>query len=78
MICWVTSCTSNKTYEDHQVYTEICCLDAGPHTLKCDDSGGDGWQGGFIEIQGTRYCEDFTGHRQENNVVVFYKGKYIL
>ena len=25
----------------------------------CKDRFGDGWHGGFIEIDGIKYCEDF-------------------
>ena len=79
-ISWtIGTCTSAKAYQNSQTYTESCCLDAGSYTLTCDDSYGDGWDGGFIDIQGQRYCEDFTsGHQQENIVDVSYEGKYIL
>ena len=62
-------------YQNDQVYTEECCLDAGKHTLTCDDTGKDGWRGGFIVIQGKKYCEDFTkGHQQDHDVDITYSG----
>ena len=75
----VGACTSARGYQNSQTYTESCCLDAGSYKLTCDDSYKDGWHGGFIEIQGKRYCEDFTsGHQQENNVDISYAGKHIF
>ena len=60
------SCTSDRTYEGNQEYTQDCCL-SGTVTdrfirgleLICKTSKGDGWHGGYIEIQDIRYCEDF-------------------
>ena len=46
-------------YTDNKVFSEQCCLSAGEYTLECKDSYGDGWDGGFVEIQGTRYCDKF-------------------
>ena len=68
------SCTSNGTYEGNQEYTQECCLSGGKNDnltmsgleLICKTSKGDGWHGGYIEIQGNRYCEDFrTGSEQK-------------
>ena len=59
-ISWsIGSCSSNQVYKNRKVYAKQCCLAPGDHTLNCKDSYGDGWQGGFIEIYGRRYCEDF-------------------
>ena len=69
------TCYQHGDFENDQVYTEECCLDAGKHTLTCDDSWKDGWHGGFIVIQGKKYCEDFTnGHQQEQDIDIIYSG----
>ena len=63
------TCTKGIDYENHQTYTESCCLNPGSYQLTCDDSYGDGWHGGFIEIDGKRYCESFnTGHQQVHTI----------
>ena len=62
------NCTSNQVYESRQIYTEECCQLEGDYRLLCKDSYGDGWNGGYIEINGTQYCtySDFeTGHEHE-------------
>merc|ERR1711908_6990 len=42
-----------------------CSLVPGRYVLKCEDTYGDGWHGGYIVIGGTKYCEDFTsGHEK--------------
>ena len=57
---------STQTYEEDQEYNEQCCLPSGTYTLSCEDSYGDGWQGGFIDIQGSHYCEGFLSGSSEN------------
>ena len=59
------TCGSNREYISNVDYTETCCLDPGQYHLRCNDNGQDGWHGGFIEIQGTRYCQDFTNGKQQ-------------
>ena len=59
-------------------HTEECCLEAGVHTLKCKDDYGDGWGGGFINIQGKKYCENFGGGSEEAIEVTIVAGKYLL
>ena len=36
-----------------------CLLKPGTYTIYCIDSYGDGWHGGYITIQNTRYCDNF-------------------
>jgi len=59
------TCGSNREYISNVDYTETCCLDPGQYHLRCNDNGQDGWHGGFIEIQGTRYCQDFANGKQQ-------------
>ena len=47
-------CSSDQTLGDKQSNTTFCCLNYGNHTLNCINGG----NGGFIEIQGKKYCED--------------------
>ena len=55
------SCTNKQEkYGRYTTNFEKCCQPAGTYTLECIDSYGDGWHGGYIEINGTKYCEDFT------------------
>ena len=79
------TCLSDQTYTDYTEYIEECCLTAGVYTLKCQDSYGDGWHGGFIEIQGTKYCDDFTSivgvsnsilDEQNTQITIVSQGKY--
>ena len=51
------SCSSANFYTDYEEYLETCCLTPGDYMLTCKDSHGDGWDGGFIEIRGHRYCD---------------------
>merc|ERR1719203_425734 len=57
-------------YGNYQTNALSCCLPTGEYELECVDSWGDGWHGAYIEIDGHRYCEDFTwGHTQTETVV---------
>ena len=63
------TCGSNREYISNVDYTETCCLDPGQYHLSCNDNGKDGWHGGFIEIQGTRYCQDFANGKQQVHII---------
>ena len=56
------SCASNtlSTYSSYTEFVEECCLEPGTYTLECKCSHGDGWHGGYVEIAGVRYCENFV------------------
>ena len=72
-------CKNPQTYEKHQTYTMKCCLPKGKYTLTCNDSYGDGWHGGYLEIKGKKYCEDFTTGSEHKTLNIEVKGmKYIL
>ena len=64
-------CTSNRSYGNNQVYEQNCCMSNGNYSLTCKDSYKDGWHGGYIEIEGNRYCESFrSGHEKKVMVQV--------
>jgi len=62
------SCESTQQYGSNQEYTIECCQPAGTYELNCQDSYGDGWNGGSIEIGGIEYCGDFWGYSHEQMV----------
>ena len=52
-------CSNDETYGNYQEYITQCCLPPGNYTLECKDSYGDGWNGGYIEVDGVKYCESY-------------------
>ena len=62
------NCTSNETYANYKTYNTSCRLKNGVYTLKCFDEAGDGWHGGFIVINGKKYCADFNHKISEHQV----------
>ena len=54
------NCENDRNYGDSNSYTQSCTLPAGPHTIKCKDTYGDGWHGGYLRINGAEYCKTFT------------------
>ena len=64
-------CSSSEVYNDDQTYYQECCQTEGEYSLICEDKYGDGWHGGYIEVDGKKWCEDFTsGHAQEQSIVL--------
>jgi len=57
------NCENEQTYGDNNSYTQSCQLPAGTHTIKCKDTYGDGWHGGYLRINGAEYCKTFTSPR---------------
>lgn len=77
------ACSSDGTYDVKQEYVQTCCLAPGAYKLECKDSHGDGWHGGFIDVNGTRYCEGFSKGRVNTSQLIFggtkpISNKYIL
>ena len=66
----------NDEYFNHRIHTEECCLNAGVYPLKCMDDAGDGWDGGFLKIQGKQYCGNFNAGDEEAVNVNIVTGKY--
>ena len=75
------TCVSEQTYEDDSEYNQDCCLEYGVHTLTCKDSYGDGWKyatfNGYLEIDGIRYCEDFSDGSSQSTEITF-SGKIVI
>jgi len=65
------NCENDRNYGDSNSYTQSCTLPAGPHTIKCKDTYGDGWHGGYLGINGVEYCKTFTnGHEKSESLTL--------
>ena len=64
----IGTCASKRRYSNGRNYEEECCLAPGNYTLDCNDSWGDGWNGGYLEIDGKKYCDRFIGRKESVNV----------
>ena len=55
-------CGSDLGYGNNQEYTQQCCMpeDQEEFLITCKDSYGDGWHGGYLEINEETYCGDFS------------------
>ena len=68
----MSTCASTRTYGNYADYDEEdCCLSPGTYTLICKCSYGDGWHNGYVEIDGTKYCQDFTSGGSKSVTVTF-------
>ena len=61
---------SNSSSEDNSTAHSECCLPPGEYTLKCLDSYGNGWHGGYITINGINYCGNFISGDIETHEVL--------
>ena len=60
-ISWtVGECANNQQYASRRTYNQTCCLAEGEWPVTCSDSYGDGWHGGYLVIDGNKFCDDFT------------------
>ena len=68
----LSSCSNTYSLPNVQVISQQCCLPPGTYNLECKEDMGNGWNNedstyGFgsiyIEVDGTRYCENFTNGR---------------
>jgi len=67
----IGTCASKQRYRRYQNYEEECCLAPGDYTLECKDSWGDGWHGGYLEIDGKKYCDRFRAGRKQTVTVTW-------
>jgi len=67
-----TDCASDRDYENSMWYTHECCLPEGSYTVECHDSYGDGWHGGYLQINGNeKVCDNFhSGNLQTEAVTI--------
>jgi len=65
----IGTCVSKQSYQTRRNYVEECCLAPGTYNLDCKCTYGDGWHGGYLEIDGVKYCDDFrSGHKKTVSV----------
>ena len=53
---------SQEQYGNNGEYEQECCLPKHQteFTVTCQDSWGDGWNGGYLVIHDESYCEEFS------------------
>ena len=61
------NCENERNYGNNNEYTQSCKLPAGTHNIKCKDTYGDGWHGGYLRINGAEYCKTFTNGREKSD-----------
>ena len=66
--CKGDSCNGVECHSDKydpkigpETFEQECCLPDHTHyyAITCNDTYGDGWHGGYLEINGGKYCESF-------------------
>ena len=65
----IGTCVSTQQYATRQNYEEECSLASGTYNLDCKCTYGDGWHGGYLEINGEQYCANFTNGDEFSEVL---------
>ena len=68
----IGSCSNEEEFENYWTVSQTCCIQPSPtgsYNLECKDTYGDGWHGGYLEINGETFCEDFTSGHSKTEVV---------
>ena len=62
--------------EDGSQHPFECCVskDKTEFPISCQDSYGDGWHGGYLEIEGKEYCTGFSDGRNFNGTLTLDPG----
>ena len=69
-ITWNIGGTCNSKdlgkYQNEKEDTDQCCFTKGQDkfVITCKDSYGDGWHGGYLEINGKQYCATFASGKE--------------
>jgi len=69
-ITWNIGGTCNSKdlgkYQNEKEDTDQCCFTKGQDkfVITCKDSYGDGWHGGYLEINGKQYCANFDSGKE--------------
>ena len=70
------TCDSINRFENYREDTQQCCVqDHDEFVITCKDSYGDGWHGGYLVINGLKYCEDFTTGNEYTEIYRKYELK---
>ena len=59
------TCSNKSPHVSHTTAEATCCLTPGNYTLECKDTFGDGWHGGYVTIEGAKFCEGFNKGKVE-------------
>ena len=68
----VGSCENEYVFEDHKTVSQTCCLEKGFNLIVCKEAEGRGWMGGYLEINGQKFCDEFhRGYSKEEYVNIW-------
>ena len=70
------ACSNTQEYQDEVTTNEQCCQTAGDYELVCKDSFGDGWHGGYLEINGQEYCKQFKSGDEKKEMATMANGNH--
>ena len=70
-----TNCIGDGTeYNDAKpgsTISKTCCLEPAVHKLNCIAANYEGWNGGYVRIDGQNYCDSFAGETTSVNSFFF-------
>lgn len=57
---------------NHDLYIDYTFTSGVTYTLVCIDSYGDGWHGGYVKIDGVKYCETFFQPESDDDIDTYF------
>ena len=63
-------CKGTTEHKNTKTYIAECIIVPGNYTLKCMAIDHHGWAGGFIEINGKKYCNDFSELETHEDIII--------
>jgi len=63
-------CRGSGHFTNQENFVGECCLREGRHLLNCIDSYGDGWNAGYVVIQGQILCSGFIAGEKFQDVFI--------
>ena len=55
----VGSCENEDVIDDGKTVSQTCCLEKGFNLIVCKEAEGRGWMGGYLEINGQKFCDNW-------------------
>merc|ERR1711997_20697 len=69
-------CHTDSKYPDNSMINlGECCLSYGEHDLTCRDFWSDGWHGGYVLVDGIKFCNHFNSGPTETHRLVVSDGQ---
>ena len=61
-------CFGPRYFIGNGLYTDMCCLTAGEHTLTCKATENSGWVDSYFMLMGQYFCGNIVGYKSMSRI----------